>query len=339
MNPINAVLAAYRRLPGQARGLLLVVGVSTVAFAGMQALVRYSTQFDHPFEVVFWRNLFGLVALAPFFIRHGPGVFRTKRLHHHVMRNTLHLCSMLMFFYGLSLTPLATASALSFTSPLFAALGAVVLLGERIRARRIAALVIGFAGTLIIIRPGFGDLEIGGLLIIASSFVWAVVMINIKWLGRSESSVTSTAYMMVILTPLSAIPAALHWSWPTLELIGCYAAMGVLGTLAHISLAQAFREAEATAILPADFLRLIWASLWGFVFFGEVPEALVWVGGAMIFGATIYIAFREARLGRARLSAVPPPDVVGSALPVLNKAAPPDAGAALSGPQRRPPAP
>ena len=188
MNPVDAVLAVYRRLPGQARGLLLIVGVSTVAFAGMQALVRYSTQYDHPFEVVFWRNLFGLLALAPFFLRHGPGVFRTRRLFHHVMRNTLHLCSMLMFFYGLSTTPLATASALSFTSPLFAALGAVVLLGERIRARRIAALVIGFAGTLLIIRPGFGDLETGSLLIVASSFVWAVVMVNIKWLGSSESS-------------------------------------------------------------------------------------------------------------------------------------------------------
>ncbi|MGD9538430.1 MAG: DMT family transporter [Alphaproteobacteria bacterium] len=338
MNPVNAVLAAYRRLPGQARGLLLVVGVSTVAFAGMQALVRYTTQFDHPFEVVFWRNLFGLLALAPFFMRHGPGVFRTRRLHHHVLRNALHLCSMLMFFYALSMTPLATASALSFTSPLFAALGAIILLGERIRARRIAALVIGFAGTLIIIRPGFGELEIGSLLIVASSFVWAVVMINIKWLGRSESSVTSTAYMMVILTPLSIIPAAFHWKWPTLELIGCYAAMGVLGTLAHISLAQAFRETEATAVLPADFLRLIWASLWGFVFFGEIPEVLVWVGGAMICGATVYITYREARLARARLPAAVP-EVVGAGPPVVNKALPPEAGAALSGPARRPPAP
>jgi drug/metabolite transporter (DMT)-like permease len=311
-NP-KGVLGAYRRLPGPAKGLVLVV-ISTVTFAGMQALIRYTTREVHPFEVVFWRNLFGLLALAPFFLRHGLGVFRTRRLHHHALRNGLHLFSMLMFFYGLSLTPLATASALSFTSPLFAALGAVLLLGERIRLRRIAALAIGFLGTLVIIRPGFIALETGSLLVLASSIVWGAVMISIKALGTSESSVTSTAYMAAIMTPLALIPALLYWSWPSPAMIGCLALMGLLGTIAHIALAQAFRETDATTVLPADFLRLLWASLFGYLFFAEVPEVLVWVGGAMIFGATVYIAFREARL--ARPARVPPVPV--DALPAID---------------------
>lgn len=325
------MLAAYRRLPGQARGLLLVV-VSTVAFAAMQALIRYTTRTEHPFEVVFFRNLFGLVALSPLFLRHGLAVFRTRRLHHHAFRNGIHLGSMMMFFYGVSLTPLATVSALSFTSPLFAALLAVVLLRERIRARRIAALVIGFIGALIIIRPGFIELQPGSLMVLGSSFIWGVVMINIKALGTSESSLTSTAYMAVMMTPLSIIPALFHWSWPAPGTIGCFAAMGALGTLAHISLAQAFREAEATAVLPADFLRMLWASLFGFVFFGEVPEALVWVGGAMIFGATIYIAYRESRLARTPVVAAAALMPEPAALPVVDRAGPPVAGSGLSEP-------
>ncbi|MSO74661.1 MAG: DMT family transporter [Alphaproteobacteria bacterium] len=321
MNPAVSFLAAYRRLPGQAKGLLLVV-VSTVAFAVMQALISYTTRTEHPFEVVFWRNLFGLAAIAPFFLRHGFGVFRTKRLHHHAFRNVIHLGSMMMFFYGVSLTPLATVSALSFTSPLFAALLAVILLRERIRARRVTALVIGFIGTLIIIRPGFIELQPGSLMVLGSSFIWGFVMVNIKSLGSSESSLTSTAYMAVIMTPLSLIPALFHWSWPPPATIGLFAAMGALGTLAHIALAQAFREADATAVLPADFLRMIWASLLGFAFFGEVPEVLVWVGGAMIFGATIYIAYREARRVRTPLAA--------SAVLPVDMALPPDAGSAPS---------
>lgn len=314
MNPFKSFAPGYRALPGPVKGLALVV-VSTVAFAGMQALIRYTSKEVHPFEIVFWRNLFGLAALAPFFVRHGLSVFHTKRLHHHALRNGMHLCSMLMFFTGVSMTPLATTSALSFTSPLFAAIGTVVLLGERMKARRVAALVVGFIGTLVIIRPGFIELHTGSLLILASSFVWGVVMVNIKALGTSESSVTSTAYMAAIMTPLSLIPAALYWTWPSLEMIGCLALMGLLGTIAHIALAQAFRETEATTVLPADFLRLIWASLLGYAMFGEVPEALVWVGGAMIFGATAYIAYREAQLARrVRSAPVPPPDVLVPAM-------------------------
>ena len=336
MTPLEPLLAAYRRLPGQARGLLLVV-VSTIAFAVMQALIRYTTRTEHPFEVVFFRNLFGLIALAPFFLRAGRGVFRTKRLHHHALRNFMHLGSMMMFFYGVSLTPLATVSALSFTSPLFAALLAILLLRERIRVRRIVALVIGFVGTLIIIRPGVIELQPGSLMVLGSSFIWGVVMINIKSLGSSESSLTSTAYMAVIMTPLSIIPALFHWTGPTLGVLGCLAAMGVLGTIAHIALAQAFREAEATAVLPADFLRMLWAALLGFLFFGEVPEELVWVGGAMIFGATIYIAYRESRLERPPLAAALGPEP--AALPVVDRPMPPDAGSGPSQPERGPRAP
>ena len=189
-------------------------------------------------------------------------------------------------------------------------MGAVLVLGEVVRIRRMAALIAGFAGALVIIRPGFAALDPGSLLVLGSSAVWAVVMLLIKLLSRTESSLTMTAYMAVFLTPLSSIAAAFVWHWPSLVDLGWFALMGGLGTLGHLSLAQAFREADATVVLPVDFLRLIWASAYGYLLFNEVPVLFVWIGGIVIFASTLYLAFREAKVARATIAAkaaAPPP--------------------------------
>ena len=155
-------------------------------------------------------------------------------------------------------------------------MAAVLLLGEVVRVRRIAALVAGFAGTLIIIRPGMVALDPGSMLVLGSSAVWAVALILIKLLSRTESSLTMAAYMAVFLTPLSATAAAFVWQWPSLEELGWFALMGSFGTLAHLCLGQAFREADTTVVLPVDFLRLLWSALYGYLLFNEVPVLYVW---------------------------------------------------------------
>ena len=135
-------------------------------------------------------------------------------------------------------------------------------------------------------------------------------MLLIKLLSRTESSLTMAAYMAVFLTPLSSIAAAFVWQWPSLEELGWFALMGGLGTLGHLCLGQAFREADTTVVLPVDFLRLIWSSLYGYLLFNEVPVLYVWVGGVVIFASTLYLAYREARVARATIAAkagAPPP--------------------------------
>jgi drug/metabolite transporter (DMT)-like permease len=260
-------------------------------------VVARQLQSDLPaFEVAFFRNLFGLVALTPFFLRHGLGMLRTRRIGLHALRGSIQVGCMLMFFSALTLTPLAKVSALSFTAPLFATAGAVLVLGERIRARRITALVLGFVGAMIIVGPGFVVLDTGAILVLASSAGWAVTMLVIKHLAKTESSLTLTAYMAIFMTPLSFLVAVWFWRWPEPVDYLWFLVMGSLGTVAHILMAQAFREAEATAVLPLDFTRLIWASLLGFFVFGEVPVLWTWLGGSVIFASTTYIAFREVRL-------------------------------------------
>ncbi len=289
--------AIYLRLPGQMRGMLLLL-CATILFSSMHALIRHVGEAQHPFEMAFFRNLFGIIVLAPFFMRYGFGILRTKRLGLHAIRGGVHVGSMLLFFTAVTVAPLATVAAMSFTAPLFVTLGAVLLLGEKIRARRIGALLIGFAGVMIVLRPGAGDLELGALMALGSSVIWACALLMIKVLARTESSLTLTAYMALFLTPLSAIPAAFVWQWPSWEELGWLALMGSVGTAGHLCLAQAFREADATTVLPLDFLRLIWASLLGFFLFGQVPELFVWIGGAVIFSSTIYLTYREAVVSR-----------------------------------------
>ncbi len=287
----------YGGLPPSVRGMLLMLG-ATLGFSAMHAVIRIASTEQHPFEAAFFRNLFGLLVLVPFLLRHGFGAFRTRRLPLHGLRGAVHTGAMLMFFVAVPITPLGTVAALGFTAPLFVAVGAALFLGEALRMRRAAALVAGFAGALLIIRPGMAALDLGTLLVLGSSAVWAGAMILIKLLSRTESSLTLTAYMALFLTPLTAIAAAFVWRWPSLVELGWFALMGALGTVGHLCLAQAFREADATAVLPVDFLRLIWASLLGYLLFAEIPVLYVWLGGIVIFSSTLYLAYREARVSR-----------------------------------------
>jgi len=211
--------AAYLRLPGQMRGMLLLF-CATILFSVMHALIRHVGEGQHPFEMAFFRNLFGFIVLAPFFLRYGFGILRTQRLGLHALRGSIHVGSMMLFFSAVTIAPLATVAAMTFTAPLFVTLGAVFLLGEQIRYRRMGALFLGFAGVMIVLRPGFGELEVGALMALGSSGIWACAMLMIKILSRTESSLTLTAYMAIFLTPLSAIPAAFVWQWPSVEELG-----------------------------------------------------------------------------------------------------------------------
>jgi len=292
--PPQAALPAPR-LSGVAKGLLLMV-LSTAAFACMHGAIRHASEGLHPFEIAFFRNFFSLVALTPWLLRLGWSPFRTARPTVHVFRGVINVVSMLCYFTALTITPLALVTALGFTAPLFATLGAMVFLGEKVRLRRWTALVIGFAGTLVVVRPGFEEVGLGPLLVLAASALWACALLIIKAQSRTESSLTITLYMAVVLTPLSLVAAIPYWEWPSWGQLGWMALIGGLGTIGQFALAQSFREAEATVVMPLDFLKLPWAALIGYLAFAEIPDVWTWTGGAMIFAATAYIAVRESRI-------------------------------------------
>ena len=267
---------------------------ATVAFSCMHATIRHASNELHPFEIAFFRNLFGLALLAPLLFHYGIAPLRTAKLKLHLLRGLFNITSMLCFFYALSIAPLTDVAAMTFAAPIFATALSVFVFGEMIGIRRGAAILIGFAGTMVVLRPGFEGVALGPLLALIASLIWGVALLVIKVLARTESSLTITAWMMILLTPLSLIPALLFWLWPTWIQYLWLLFTAALGTAGHLLLNQALKEAETNVVMPVDFVRLIWVSIIGYFAFGEVPDLFTWIGGAMIFASALYIAYRES---------------------------------------------
>lgn len=288
---------AWERATPEMRGILLMCG-STLCFALMHAMIRHASAELPPLVIAFFRNVLGLLVFAPIFLSQGFGFLRTKRIGLHAFRSLLNAGAMLMFFSALAITPIAHVTALGFSAPIFAAVLSVVLLGEKIRARRWTAIIIGFVGVLVILRPGMIPIDAGSALVLASAVLWAIVLMIIRVMGRTESSMTITAYMNLFLSLFSFGPALWVWVWPSAEGWIWLVLIGFTGTVAQIGLSQAMKETEPTVVMPFDFLRLIWVAALGWVAFGEVPDRFVWIGGAIIFSSGFYLAWRERQNAR-----------------------------------------
>lgn len=285
------------RVTGTSRGMMLML-ISSVTFIAMQSLTRHAGEQVHPFEVAFFRNIFGLVALAPIFMNQGLKPFKTKRFKLHALRGSVQSFGMLSFFYGVTLIPFAEVTALSFSGTLFATLLAILVLGERVRIRRLTALVLGFIGMVIVVRPGFEEINLGTYLIVGSSITWGFSIAMIKILSKTESSPTLVSYQGLFLLPFTCTAALTVWVWPTWEQVAIMAGIGLLGTIGHLLFAQSFKYADASALLPLDFTRLIWASILGYIVWSEVPDLWAWIGGSIIFASATYIAYRENQVAR-----------------------------------------
>lgn len=278
------------------RAALLML-LSCVIFSLMTAVVRHISQELPTLEVIFFRNLFGLLTIAPLFVRAGLVThLRTSRIRLYLLRGGMGYVSMLCWFTAIAVVPLADAVALGFTAPFFVTILSILVLGEVVRRRRWSAMLIGFAGAMVILRPGFGDFNGYYLLVVASAGSMACSVIMIKLLGRTDSATTIVAYMVIIILPISAVPAIFVWQPPTVEQLLWLLALGGLATAGHLSVTKALMLADATAIMPLDFTRLPITALIAFWAFAEVPDPWVWVGAAIIFGSSVYIAQREAAL-------------------------------------------
>ena len=299
-------LGAHRRFTGASdltRAILLMVFASFI-FNLMNAVIRYLSTDIHPFEIGFFRNVFGLVALSPLYFRHGLGVLKTKRIGMHATRAGFNVISMMCFFYALSITPLAQVASMGFTLPIFVTIFAAIFLGERLRARRLAALSIGLCGALIIVRPGTEAMDTGSLIVLAGTALWAISIMVIKSLSRTDSPLTITSWASISLAVLSFPIALSVWQMPTLEQFAWLACIGGMGSLGAMATAHSLRLAEATALMPYDFIKLMWAALIGFAVFGEVPSPWTWLGAAIVIAAAIFMIYRETRRKQKLTTAV-----------------------------------
>lgn len=274
------------------RGILLMI-LATAFLTSQVVFVRFLIDTIHPFQIAFIRAGLGALLITPLLFRTGLRVLKTNHLGLLITRGGFNAAAMIMYFFAIALLPLAEVAALSFTSPLFVAILAIPFLGETIGIRRVMSLVLGFTGALIIIRPGFEVINIGVVYTLASAVTWAVAVIAIKLVSRDESSVTITLYGSIFLSLFAFIPAMTVWTWPTLETWGWLFAIAINGTIGQLLFAQSMKNADASLVMPFDFTKLIWASVFGFLIFSEIPVIWTYVGGGLIFASATYFTYRE----------------------------------------------
>ncbi len=274
------------------RGALWMI-LGSACFALLSALAKYLSTEVHPFEIAFFRTL-GILIIMVVWKRKELGKIKLQQHKVHLMRALSGTAAMLMLFTSFSLMPIADATALTFTAPLFATVGAAFFLGETLRIRRVFSTLIGFIGAMIILRPGIQDFETSALLALGAALCISITMLNIKILSRTESSNTIVLINALLMTPLSFIPALFVWTTPTGELLLWLTLTGVAGFGIQQCMTRAFAATEATAVLPFDFARLLFTAIVGYVIFNELPDFWTWVGGAVITASVVYIARREA---------------------------------------------
>ena len=296
--PSPALINFWNHLTPNMRGMVLMAG-----FAGLNAImhtmVRFLSAEIHPMEIAFFRTIVPLIILIPMLMRQGRKTgavwWRTARPGLQVVRGVMGATAMVTWFYSLSMIPVGDATALSFSVVIFASIGAILFLGEKVGIRRWAAIGIGLLGTLIILQPGAQAINLGAAVALVSSLFWAGTLLVVKVLTRSDSGMTIVFYSSVFFTLFAAGPAFYYWTWPTGEQLALMITIGLMALVGHLAMAKALKEAEATAIMPIDFTRLLWAAAAGYLWFGEFPDLWTWIGGAVVFASTIYITYRESR--------------------------------------------
>jgi drug/metabolite transporter (DMT)-like permease len=284
--------------PAIEAALLMVLGVACVAL--QNGMIRVVSAEIHTFEIVFFRNLFGLAAMLPFLGGIGLGMMRARHPGQLLLMSVWHLLGMVCFFLAIVYLPLAEVIALAFSKPLFATVGAALVLHEVVRARRWSAVALGFAGVLIVLRPGAQAISPYALLVLLGALLGAIASLMIKRLTASEAVSTIVWYQALFATVLALPLCLLQWRMPDAQGWLLLIAIGGLGTVSWLTMTRAFFLIDASAVVPFEFLRLPFAALVAYLWFAEVPSAWTWLGGAVIFGTSIYIAQREAQLARSR---------------------------------------
>lgn len=283
-----------------ARAVLLMVG-SAACFAAMAIMIRLASSQLHAFEIAFFRNVFGLLFTAPLVMRAGPRLLQTRRLPMYFFRCVLGTISMLAAFWAMVHLPLAKAIALSYSTPLFVTIGAIFVLGEIVGARRWSAVIAGFLGVMLIVRPGLHGYSPAALVALLAAVMSACVSISLKFLSRTEAPDTIVVWTTLLWVPLSLPAALLFWRWPHGQTWAFVIASGLFGTCAHMCWMRAIKIGDVSLLAPISFVQMPIVAVLAYFLFGEKLDRWTALGAAVIFAANAYITHREARISRTRM--------------------------------------
>jgi drug/metabolite transporter (DMT)-like permease len=267
-------------------------------FATQDVIAKYLS-LSYPTEQVLWgRFIFPVVALTIYYNRRLPGIMATRRLGLQLLRSGL-LCVMLgLLFSAYRFMPLADVTAIMFIGPILVTALSLPLLGEHVGPRRWAAVVVGFAGALIIIRPGVGVMQTAALLALGAAFISSTQQIMIRILSRHDSALTTLLYTPLVGALATSVAVFFRWQAPDLEGWVMMALLGMLGVASQFGIIKAFEAAAAATVSPFMYSILIWAGVYGFAVFGDIPDFWTVLGAAVIVASGLYILHRERLRGR-----------------------------------------
>ena len=271
---------------------LSLIGTGTAAI--MVSGIKLLSQDLNPFMIAFYRCLFGVIIMLPFMIYNYPEAWKTHNIKLQFVRSAINVYSMISWFTAIGTLQLEKAAAIGFTTPLFTTILAIIFLGEVIRIQRITALIVGFIGILVVIRPGYIPFESGALWLLSAAITFSIVIIIVKKLTEKDSSLTTAFYQMAFMVPPTFFIALFFWESINISQILLFIFVAIAGFITQFSFAQCLKMAETTFIMPIQFTKLIWLSLIGYFFFMEVPDIWTWIGASIIFSSILFIAYREA---------------------------------------------
>jgi drug/metabolite transporter (DMT)-like permease len=292
------------------RGIAYMVA-STVMFAGVNAIVKWELAFYPVGEVAFFRSLFAFAAVAVLILpRTGFGVLRTSRYREHLQRGLSQFGSMTCMFLAFRVLSLGSAVAISFSAPLFTTLLSIVVLKEKVGIHRWAALILGFIGVLVITHPGAGTLTMGAFFALANAVLISSVAVAIRRMSATESTETLTLYQMTVITICTLFLLPLGFTAPAwLDALGL-AFAGIGNGIAQYWWTRSLSLAPPSAVVPFNYLSLVWATMLGFAIWGDVPTPILLVGSAIVVASGLYILWREtlrSAARRAQPAALPSP--------------------------------
>lgn len=296
---MTPIVAWFRSLPPNIQGAAWLVSGGFI-FTSSGVMIRLLSDQIESVQTAFFRAVLSVVMLMPLMLAGRVRPWVSKRLAGHFWRTVAGTVSMVLGFYAVSMLPLADATAIAFSQPLFSVVVAALMAGEKVRWRRWTATIVGFAGVLVMVQPGPGSLQLGALVALANAAMVAFSILLVKRLSDSETPLMILTQFAIFSTLLLALPAIWVWRWP--DAWGWILAVGIASsaTVGQYFWVQAFKAGEMSAVAPFEYLRLPFAVFAGWLIWGEMPVIWTYIGAAIVIASALYIAQREAALAKAR---------------------------------------
>jgi drug/metabolite transporter (DMT)-like permease len=282
---------------------MVLVTTSMALLVGIAASARSAALAGvDPLQIMFFRNFFCVVLMSPLLLRRGWSLVQTRQPKLYGYRVAVSFFAMLMYFEALARLPMGEVTAIGFLAPLFGALFAILLLGEHVGIRRWSAILVGFVGAMIMLRPVGTSFGGGQMAALAWAMAMGLVGPLIKQLTAADDADRIVFITNLVSVPLSLVPALFVWNWPPLAVWPVLVLLGLFAVLGHMTLVRGLAVSEVSLAMTFDFSRLPFSVLVGYLVFGELIDGWTWVGAIVIFASAAFVTHREARRARANAS-------------------------------------